>query len=118
MAQANPMDHLSPADLDAIAAELDAIADGVRAELGSTDAAHIRRVIAIQRACEAGARALLVGSRYRPALAAGTALLTLAKVLDNMEIGHNVMHGQWDWMRDPAIHSSAWEWDAASTARS
>jgi linoleoyl-CoA desaturase len=35
-----------------------------------------------------------------------------------MEIGHNVMHGQWDWMRDPAIHSSAWEWDAASTAAS
>jgi len=35
-----------------------------------------------------------------------------------MEIGHNVMHGQWDWMRDPAIHSTTWEWDAASTAQS
>jgi linoleoyl-CoA desaturase len=35
-----------------------------------------------------------------------------------MEIGHNVMHGQWDWMGDPAIHSSTWEWDAASTADS
>jgi linoleoyl-CoA desaturase len=31
-----------------------------------------------------------------------------------MEIGHNVMHGQWDWMRDPKIHSTAWEWDNAS----
>jgi linoleoyl-CoA desaturase len=29
-----------------------------------------------------------------------------------MEIGHNVMHGQWDWMRDPEIHSSTWEWDS------
>jgi linoleoyl-CoA desaturase len=28
-----------------------------------------------------------------------------------MEIGHNVMHGQWDWMNDQAIHSSTWEWD-------
>jgi NADPH-dependent stearoyl-CoA 9-desaturase len=40
----------------------------------------------------------------------------VAKILENMEIGHNVMHGQWDWMRDPKIHSSAWEWDHASPA--
>jgi len=26
------------------------------------------------------------------------------------------MHGQWDWMRDPKIHSTTWEWDNASTA--
>jgi linoleoyl-CoA desaturase len=32
-----------------------------------------------------------------------------------MEIGHNVMHGQWDWMNDPDIHSSSWDWDTAST---
>ena len=30
-----------------------------------------------------------------------------------MEIGHNVCHGQWDWMNDPEIHSSTWEWDMA-----
>jgi fatty acid desaturase len=35
-----------------------------------------------------------------------------------MEIGHNVMHGQWDWMNDPAIHSSVWDWDTASSAES
>ena len=28
-----------------------------------------------------------------------------------MEIGHNVCHGQWDWMNDPENHSSTWEWD-------
>ena len=28
-----------------------------------------------------------------------------------MEIGHNVMHGQFDWMNDPEIHSATWEWD-------
>jgi linoleoyl-CoA desaturase len=33
-----------------------------------------------------------------------------------MEIGHNVLHGQWDWMRDPKIHSTTWEWDQASPA--
>ncbi len=35
-----------------------------------------------------------------------------------MEIGHNVLHGQWDWMNDPVINSRAWDWDTASTAES
>ena len=47
---------------------------------------------------------------------AGAALLGVAKILENMEIGHNVMHGQWDWMNDPEIHSSNWEWDTAQPA--
>ena len=46
----------------------------------------------------------------------GTATLSVAKILENMEIGHNVLHGQWDWMNDPVINSSAWDWDTASTA--
>jgi linoleoyl-CoA desaturase len=46
----------------------------------------------------------------------GTTGLALAKILDNMEIGHNVLHGQWDWMRDPKIHSTTWEWDHATPA--
>ncbi len=46
----------------------------------------------------------------------GTLGLSISKIVENMEIGHNVMHGQWDWMRDPAIHSTTWEWDNASPA--
>jgi fatty acid desaturase len=57
---------------------------------------------------------VLLASRRRPAWVLGTACLTLAKVLDNMEIGHNVLHGQWDWMRDPKIHSTTWQWDYTS----
>jgi linoleoyl-CoA desaturase len=101
-----------------IAAELDAIGDAVRADLGARDATYIHRVIAVQRALELCGRGLLAFPRRRGALAAGTVALTLSKVLSNMEIGHNVMHGQWDWMNDRAIHSSTWEWDAVSTARS
>jgi linoleoyl-CoA desaturase len=112
-------EHAVPADdLEALARELDALYDEVRADLGAPDAAYIRRVIAVQRGLEAGGRALLLLSRYRPALVGGVALLTVAKILENMEIGHNVMHGQWDWMRDPQINSTAWEWDAVSTAHS
>jgi linoleoyl-CoA desaturase len=112
------LDHLSADDLDAIASEFDAIRDRVRAELGETDAAYIRRVIAAQRGLEVGGRSLLLFSRFSPAMLGGTVLLSVAKILENMEIGHNVMHGQWDWMGDPQINSTAWEWDAASTAES
>jgi fatty acid desaturase len=106
------------AELDAIAAELDAIAADVRADLGAADARYIYRVIRTQRVLELGGRALLLLARHRSALVAGTAVLALAKVLENMEIGHNVLHGQYDWMRDPMLQSSTWEWDAASTAAS
>jgi fatty acid desaturase len=33
-----------------------------------------------------------------------------------MELGHNIIHGQWDWMNDPEIHSNTWEWDMAGPA--
>jgi linoleoyl-CoA desaturase len=115
---ANPIDRLTPEQLDAIARDFDAIRDEVRADLGARDAAYIRRVVDVQRVLEASARMLLIVTRSRSGTAAGTALLTVAKILENMEIGHNVMHGQWDWMRDPRIHSSTWEWDAVSTAQS
>ncbi|MEQ4499726.1 MULTISPECIES: acyl-CoA desaturase [Nocardioides] len=104
--------HLDAADVAALAAELDALRDEVLAGRGARDAAYIRRVIAVQRGLELGGRALLVvGSRRRPVWVLGAACLATAKVLDNMEIGHNVLHGQWDWMRDPKIHSATWDWD-------
>ena len=57
-----------------------------------------------------------MASRYWPAWVLGTASLSVAKILENMEIGHNILHGQWDWMNDPNIHSSTWDWDTASPA--
>jgi linoleoyl-CoA desaturase len=112
------MQHLSTSDLERIAREFDAIARSVRDDLGDGDERYIRRVIAVQRALDIAGRGLLLGARHRPALLAAVAMLSVSKILDNMEIGHNVMHGQWDWMRDPAINSRSWEWDAVSTAKS
>jgi NADPH-dependent stearoyl-CoA 9-desaturase len=112
----NPIAHLTPKDFDAIGRELDAIGDEVRNDLGEEDAKYIRRVIGAQRALEAGGRAALLVSLFPPAWLAGTTMLSLAKILENMEIGHNILHGQWDWMRDPEIQSTTWEWDSASTA--
>lgn len=51
-----------------------------------------------------------------PAWLLGTAMLGLSKILDNMEIGHNIMHGQYDWMRDPTISGRSFEWDTACPA--
>ncbi len=112
----NQVDHLSAEDVESIGKELDAIRQHVVDTRGAADAAYIRRVIGVQRRLELGSRIVLLASRSRLAWVVGTAGLTVAKVLDNMEIGHNVLHGQWDWMRDPKIHSTTWEWDHATPA--
>ncbi|MDT5264774.1 MAG: NADPH-dependent stearoyl-CoA 9-desaturase, partial [Mycobacterium sp.] len=85
----------------------------VIADLGERDATYIRRVIKAQRALEVGGRATLFAGILPPAWIAGTTMLALSKILDNMEIGHNVMHGQYDWMGDPALTSRNFEWDSA-----
>ena len=107
----NPIAHLSDADIEEIGARLDAIRQEVVDTRGADDAAYIRKVIDVQRKLELGSRAVLLASVFPPAWVLGTLGLSVAKILDNMEIGHNIMHGQWDWMRDPKIHSSTWEWD-------
>jgi len=104
---------LTPEQADALGRELDAIKERVMADLGEEDADYIRRVIKAQRALEVGGRTLLF---LPPAWLLGTAMLGLSKILDNMEIGHNVMHGQYDWMRDPAICGRTFEWDTACPA--
>lgn len=108
--------HLSDEDVARLGAELDAIRDEVLASRGAKDAAYIRRVIAVQRGLEVAGRATLLAARFPAALVAGTAMLSAAKILENMEIGHNVLHGQWDWMKDPDIHSTTWEWDFVAPA--
>jgi NADPH-dependent stearoyl-CoA 9-desaturase len=112
----SPLAHLTEEQLDELAREFDAIRDRVHAELGDRDRRYIESMIAMQRRLAVMGRVLLLGARYRPAQVAGTAALSAAKILENMEIGHNVLHGQWDWMNDPQINSSTWDWDTASTA--
>jgi len=112
----SPLAHLSPQQLEELASELDEIRDRTFADLGERDRRYIESMIAMQRRLAVMGRVLLLGARYRPAKIAGTAALSMAKILENMEIGHNVLHGQWDWMNDPQINSSTWDWDTASTA--
>ncbi|MGH9273932.1 MAG: fatty acid desaturase family protein, partial [Acidimicrobiales bacterium] len=107
---------LSPEQLDQIGRELDAIRERVLADRGDADVAYLRRIIRWQRGLAATGRASLFLGFLPPFWIGGTLALGLAKILDNMEIGHNVMHGQYDWTRDPALQSQTFEWDAASPA--
>ena len=112
----NPIEHLTAEDIELIGKELDDIRQSVIDTRGEDDARYIRKVIDVHRKIGLGSRAVLLASGFPPALVVGTIGLSVAKILENMEIGHNILHGQWDWMRDPKIHSTTWEWDMASPA--
>jgi len=113
----SPLHRLSEQDLEKLAKEFDAIHDEVFAELDERDRHYIKTVISVQRQIIVAGRVLLLASRSRTAWVLGTACLSMAKILENMELGHNILHGQWDWMNDPDVHSSVWDWDTASSAK-
>src|SRR5699024_6597074 len=102
---------LSAESVETIGRELDAIRDRVVADLGTADRDYILGVVRTQRRLELAGRALMFGGFLPPLWLAGVTALSLSKILDNMEIGHNVMHGQYDWMRDEMLHSASFEWD-------
>src|SRR4051794_12256839 len=112
----NPIKRFSEQELEEIGKAFDQLHDEVFDDLGERDATYIRSMIELQRRLAVIGRVLLFGSKYRPLWVSGTTVLSLAKIIENMEIGHNVLHGQWDWMNDPVINSSTWDWDNVSPA--
>lgn len=109
-------DRLTPEQVEEFGRELDTIRQRVVADLGKEDVDYIHNVIKTQRGLEILGRGLLFAGFFPPAWIAGVGALSLSKILDNMEIGHNVMHGQYDWTRDPALSSQKFEWDTVAPA--
>jgi NADPH-dependent stearoyl-CoA 9-desaturase len=107
---------LTTDELEAFGRELDALGREVAADLGQRDVDHIRAIIRIARQTEAGGRLLLHFGLGPVSFAAGVAALSTSKILENMEIGHNVMHGQYDWTRDPELDSHEYDWDSVCAA--
>lgn len=107
---------LTPAELDKLAAELDAIRQQTLSDLGEADAKYIRRIVASVRYTAMAGRGLLFLGWFPPAWLAGTGLLAVAKILENMELAHNVMHGQYDWMNEPTLNGQRYEWDTVGTS--
>ncbi len=108
--------HLSETDIETLEYELDAIRLDIEESLGGSDASYISHIITFQRTLDIVARLLIGCSKTRAGWVVGTASLAFAKIVENMEIGHNVSHGQWDWMNDPEIHSRTWEWDMVAVS--
>jgi NADPH-dependent stearoyl-CoA 9-desaturase len=105
--------NLTKEQLDEFGRELDAIRARVTGDLGERDAKYIRRMIRLQRTLAVSGRALMYAWAFPPAWALGVGCLGLAKILDNMEVGHNVMHGQYEFMNDPALSAKGFEWDTS-----
>lgn len=118
--------NLSDAQITEFGRELDAIRDEVIDSRGERDRRYILAVIKTQRSFGVAGRALIFLSilalpvwahafasmtMFWCLLALGTLCLGLAKIIENMEVAHNILHAQWDWMKDPAIQSNTWEWN-------
>ncbi len=105
--------HMTPEQIESLGEELDALRQRVLDDLGERDVNYMRNVIRAQRALEVAGRGLLFLSILPPAWLGGVGALSLSKILDNMEIGHNLMHGQYDWTGDPTLSGHGFEWDTA-----
>ncbi len=102
---------LTHEQVEEIGRELDALRDRVVADLGGRDRDYLYSIIRAQRGFEVAGRGLMYLGFLPPFWLAAVGALSISKILDNMEIGHNVMHGQYDWMREPGLNSRVFEWD-------
>jgi linoleoyl-CoA desaturase len=103
--------RLTTAEKEAFGTELEALRKQVLQSLGEKDARYVHRLHSVVRWTGLGGRMLLVGGFLPPVWVAGTLSLALSKILENMELGHNVLHGQYDFMNDPELSSRSYEWD-------
>ena len=106
---------LTKEEIQAFGAELDALEKSVMDSVGDREANYIKQVQKFVRYTEIAGRGLLMAGILPPAWLAGTALLSVSKIVDNMELGHNVMHGAYDWMNDPEFNGNTFEWDTVCT---
>ncbi|GAB2676321.1 fatty acid desaturase family protein [Nocardia goodfellowii] len=107
---------LTPDQIEELGKALDDLRARVVADLGDRDREYIYSIIKAQRGFEIAGRGLMYLGFLPPVWLAAVAALSVSKILDNMEIGHNVMHGQYDWMREPDLNSREFEWDTVCPA--
>jgi fatty acid desaturase len=109
---------MSAEQSQSLRAELDALRHEYAAKVGARDAEYIRTVRAAARICRVAGRLLVHFSLEPVSWSAGVVALATYKALENMEIGHNVLHGQYDFMHDPELSSATYEWDMVGTSKS
>ncbi len=104
-------------DLEALRRDVDELRARVVAKIGTEDSEYIKSVRLACRALEVSGRLLIHVSLEPVSFSVGVLTLGLYKILENMELGHNVMHGQYDFIQDPTFDSSKYEWDIVGTAQ-
>ena len=100
------------ADFAAFASDIDQIRREFKHSTDESDGRYIRRVLYLIRVLESSGRGLLTLAAIGwPIGLLGAVLLGLSKCIDNMEFGHNVMHGQYNWLNDPRFEGLTQDWD-------
>lgn len=108
--------ELTDVETERFGEEIEALKQQVKATVGARDARYIRNVHRAVRYTGVLGRGFLFLSFFPPFWLLGTLLLSLSKILDNMELGHNVIHGQFDFMGDPHFEGKRFEWDIIGTS--
>ena len=108
--------YLSPEQIEAFGQEIETIRREVMDHLGEADALYIYKIRNFVRYSEIASRGMLMfGGWIPPVWLLGTGLLGVSKIVENMELGHNVMHGQFDWLNDPSLNGANYDWDTIAT---
>lgn len=108
--------HLNAVQIEQFGQQVDAIRREIMDSIGEQDAQYIYKIRDFVRYSEIVSRGLLMfGGWIPPVWLLGTGLLGLSKIVENMELGHNVMHGQFDWLNDPSLNGAHYDWDTMST---
>lgn len=106
---------LTNEEIKAFGTELDALRARTVAKLGVDDARYIKNIVRAVRYTEVAGRGLLFAGTFPPAWVLGTLTLGVSKIIENMELGHNIMHAQYDWMNDPELNGQTYDWDNSCT---
>ncbi|ATZ61899.1 fatty acid desaturase family protein [Acinetobacter bereziniae] len=108
--------HLNPEQTAEFGRRVDEIRREVMDSLGEQDAKYIYKIRNFVRYSEIASRGMLMfGGWIPPVWVIGTGLLGISKIVENMELGHNVMHGQFDWLNDPSLNGANYDWDTMAT---
>ncbi|MDV7479980.1 fatty acid desaturase family protein [Acinetobacter baumannii] len=108
--------HLTPEQIEEFGRRVEQIRQDVMQSLGEQDAKYIYKVRNFVRYTEIVSRGMLMfGGWIPPVWLLGTGLLGISKIVENMEFGHNVMHGQFDWLNEPSLNGNTYDWDTIAS---
>ncbi len=107
------MVRLSKKQAAAFAADLDRLEQDIKGQLGEDDRDH---VLALERLClglEVAGRLLIHSSLDPVSWGVGVASLAAQKAINTAELGHNILHAQYNFLEDPRFRSNTYRWDFA-----